>query len=136
MDSWTKSNGILVYNPKRTDVRKVFVHDDWRLVIEVDHGIALYYNWWVERIWGLKLQLPVWKAHITVLNGKQRVEPQFRKAWKAHERERVTFEYNVEFEQHWKFFALPVRCEYLNVLRAELGLPAWDKYHITFGRMF
>lgn len=135
MENWTTANGILTYNPKRPDVRKTFDHDDWRLVAEVDHGFSLYYCWWVKRQWGLNLQLPVWKPHITVLNGKQPVLPEYHKLWKKHERRKIVFEYSVEFEQHWKFFVLPVKCEVFNDIRAELGLPAWNHYHVTFGRM-
>jgi hypothetical protein len=132
---WTTSIGKLVYNPPRPDIRKSFAHDDWRLVVEVDRGFSLYYNWWVKKMWGLELQLPVWKTHITILNGKQPVDPEFHKIWRKHENERITFEYSVEFEQHWKFFVLPVRCERFHEIRAELGLSTWDKHHITFGRM-
>lgn len=135
MENWAKATGKLVYNPHRPDIRKKFAHDDWRLVVEVDRGFSLYYNWWVQKMWGLRLQLPVWKTHITILNGKQNVEPTFRKIWKKYEGKKIEFEFSPALEQHWKFFVLPVRCERFNEIRRELGLPDWDKYHITFGRM-
>jgi hypothetical protein len=133
--NWVKATGKLVYEPKRPELRKTRQNDDWWLIVETDPRIANYYNWWVERMWGLRLQLPAWKAHVTVLDGRYPVKPEFRNMWKAHAGEIITFEYNVEFEQHWKFFALPVRSKKLNDYRKELGFKPINNMHITFGRM-
>jgi hypothetical protein len=135
MNNWTTATGRLIYEPNRPDLRKSRKSDDWWLIVETNPNIASYYCWWVEKKWGLKLQLPAWKAHITVLDGRKPVDPKYRDRWNAHKGKVITFEYSVEFEQHWKFFVLPVRCDQLNQLREELGFAPIDNFHITIGRM-
>ena len=135
MNNWAKATGRLIYEPNRPDLRKIRKANDWFLVVETNPNIAAYYCWWIEKTWGLKLQRPAFKAHITVLDGRHPVAPDFRGQWKKRAGEVITFEYNVEFEQHWKFFALPVRCEKLNDIRAELGFESINNLQLTIGRM-
>jgi hypothetical protein len=132
---WTKSKGMLVYNPCRPDLRKIRRAEEWLLMVKVDPGISLYYRWWIKKRWGIHLHPPMFDTHITVLDGRVPVKPIFKDKWGSHKYELIEFEYSVEFEQHWKFFVLPVKCDRLNDIRSELGFASYDDFHITFGRV-
>lgn len=134
-DSWVKAAGKLVYEPKRPDLRKSRAADDWWLVLDVPCGIAHYYNWWVKKEIHLDLQLPAWNPHITLLDGRRAVDPKHRHMWKKHAGKWFSFEYNVNIEQHWKFWTLPVRSRQLQEIRSELGFSNEIDMHLTIGRM-
>lgn len=132
---WVKYKGVVVYNPPRPDLRKIRHGQDWFLFVEADFGLAAFYRWLVFRRFGLRLQPTAWKPHVTVLDGRKKVEPHFQKFWKKYEKQKVEFEYSVEVEQHWKFWVLPVRSEQLLDMREELGFSRNYPLHLTFGRM-
>ena len=131
---WVRGAGKLVYNPDRPELRKTRKADDWWLVVNTDNGISDYYRWWVEKAKHITLQRPAWRTHVSVLNGKEPVKPEYQHLWKKYEGKWIEFEYSVEIEQHWKFFVVPVRCPALEQIRKELGLTG-TPLHITIGRL-
>jgi hypothetical protein len=131
---WIKGAGKLVYNPHRPDLRKTRKADDWWLVVNTDNGISDYYRAWFKKDTGVDLLKPAWRTHVSVLNGKEPVRPEYQHLWKKYENEWINFEYGVDVEQHWKFFVLPVKCDRLDEIRAELGLKSIP-LHITIGRL-
>lgn len=132
---WVQLTGRLVYEPHRPDLRKTRKADKFMLVLELKGDIAKYYAWWLKKHFHLEVQLPAWRPHVTVLDGRIAVREEKHHLWKKYQGELITFEYNVNIEQHWKFWTLPVRSERLNEIREELGFARTDKLHLTIGRM-
>lgn len=138
--TWFKAKGKLVYgaNPaleKRAD-------KPWARV-ETPSGISDYYRHMLVRsvinpfrqegVDMTKVHPPMIGAHITVINGRHTIPPS-NTFWKKYDGKIIEYEYSIELEQVWKFFVLPVRCEFLERVREELGLPP-HPFHITVGRM-
>lgn len=130
-----KASGTLIYQPYRPGIRKFRNAHDWMAVVETGYGISDYYRWWFHKKYGVSLLRPAWKPHITVLNGKEKVQEQFSDLWGKYNNKRIEFLYNPKFEQHWKFFVLPVYCPQLISIRRELGFTDKIHLHLTFGRM-
>jgi hypothetical protein len=156
-----KARGRIVYEPKRTiegNKGKVVngrkrVDIPWWIVVECSDTISSYYRWWIEKEIlnplqmdkGIMLAPPMWRTHITVLDGRNEVAEQFRNLWKKYDGEMIEFEYSPEVYNTWKFWNLPVRCKFLDTIREELGFTAVNprdkvvvpgfNYHITCGRM-
>jgi hypothetical protein len=129
--TWCKSSAQVSYDPYRPGLRK---HRPGSLVVaNVDLGIPEYYRWWVRKRFGLQLHPPAFFPHITIVDGKRHHDK--NSFWKKYQNRTIEFEYNVEFEQHWKFWTLPVRSTQLEQIRTELDLNPNYNFHITFGRM-
>lgn len=135
MADWIKLTGKLRYNPPRPGLKKIRPGEDWRLVVELDRGIAMYYAWWVFKRYWKTIQLPVWRPHITVLDGKTQVKKHNVEFWKKYEGQVIEFYYSPALEKHWKFWTLPVKQNsQLDEIRKELGINNAHPYHITIGR--
>lgn len=134
--NWVKHRGVLVYNPPRPDLRKIRQGNDWFIFLELDYNFAALYRWFILRRFHLQLQPTAWKPHVTVLDGRNKVQPEYRQFWKKYEKKKIEFEYSVDIEQHWKFWTLPVRSETLLDIREELGFKRQCELHITIGRMY
>lgn len=135
---WAKSVGTFVYEPKRPGMRKVGRNTPWWLIMDVDNGIGMYYRWWLKRKFGqaYEIQPPAWGCHITVVNDRDIIKPEFKEHWKKYDRQKVQFEYSPHLELHWRFWCLPVKCEQLVEIRNELGLDTKKHpFHITVGRL-
>ena len=144
--TFTRDNGKVVHGRKRVDT-------PWRLILKMDNKLSFYYKWWLEKeIFnplalddGIKLDLPLWGNHITILSGRENVLPRYQDQWKKYDREKITVEYLPDLYQVWKFWCLPVRSSRLEKIRKELGLSefaARDKivhpgfnFHMTVCRM-
>lgn len=124
--------GKLIYDPKRPGVRKTG-HGKVLILQPYFDDIDLLYQWFIKRRFGLTLQRPVWKPHITVVSIKDRVKNEAE--WLKRAGTTINFQYSPNVEQHWKFWVLPIVCEELNSIRAELGLNPINNYHMTIGRM-
>lgn len=133
MDSWVKIPGTLLFDPPRDGLKKTHRGGSNWAVIQVDNGIGYFYRHWVRKRYGVILQPPVWGCHCTVIRDKDRIEIPRNIAEALHGR-KVVLEYSVEWEKHWKFCVLPVRCEEASNLREQLGLKDYP-LHITFGRI-
>ena len=84
---------------------------------------------------GLKLQLPAWGTHISVIRG----EPVDNKVWEAYKNQYhnkiVEFEYDINPRTAGMHWWLKVKCEELLDLRELMGLsrnPKWS-LHLTLG---
>lgn len=136
MTTWVKSIATLVYNPYRPGLRKVRGANNFFFIAEVKGDICKYYSHLIEKNLYLKLQLPVWRPHVTILNGRQSISDDKLHIWKKYAGEEIEFEYNVNVEQHWKFWVLPVRSERMQQLQKELGFDFENyDFHLTIGRM-
>lgn len=134
--NWVKAKGKLVYEPERPGIKKESRNTPWWIIVEFKGGqMSDYYSWWMKKLYGVPLQKPVWGNHVTILDGRKEVDPKYRHVWKKYNGQIIDFEYNVALEQHWKFISLPVRCEFFDVIRKELGFFNSHPYHMTVGRV-
>lgn len=133
--SWVTVPGKIIYDPPRPGIKKVQRATPWWVIVDLDDGITHYYRWWLKRMKGIFVHPPAWGVHLTVLDGRRKVQPEFMGEWKKHHGKVIEIEYSVAFEQHWKFFVLPVRSEFLTDLRHGLGFTDKHPLHITFGRL-
>lgn len=106
------------------------------LVLDCDLALCEYYSH-LYYLWShktRKLQLPAHGAHITVNAGKYDTPPNL-KAWKAYQGERVEFTYEPNVKHAAEYFWLPVECQRLKDIRAELGLnpEPYCPLHLTIG---
>jgi hypothetical protein len=82
---------------------------------------------------GAEFQPSMFSPHITIVKGQ---EPVVNKtAWGKYEGEILEFEYLPTLEEHYNFWYLPVRCQRMFDIRAELGLSHKHNLHITVGRI-
>lgn len=131
---WLQGHGWLDYNPVRHEIKKTRNADEWWLVLNVPGDICKYYSWFVLRERGITLQHPVWKPHVTVLNGRVPVATHLRKFWKKYQGKKINFEYTVDVSRNWKFWTIDVRSDELIEIRKELGFFNDPKLHLTVGR--
>lgn len=133
MTQWIKLSGKLIYEPVRPDLKKT--HKQRTLIIQPRYDdMDLYYQWFLKKRYGLMLQRPVWRTHVTIVKGDERFTN--AEAWKKHEGRFIEFEYSPELEKRWQFWVLPVRGAKLKDMRAELGLKSDFPFHITIGRLY
>jgi hypothetical protein len=140
MSNWIQASGILQHSPPRPGGKKR-VNNFW-LTVKVPKGIVEYYHHWIQKRIGppwdpkaVKLQLPMWGGHITVLDGRTTLNDQQVSQLQSLDNRRVTFEYSPDIRQHWKFYYLPVRSKELDQIRRNLGFTKHHPYHITVGRL-
>lgn len=104
------------------------------IVGELDFGFSDLYRHFVKKGTGKIIQANAWKPHVTIFDGKSKIDLTNHDFWKKHDGKRVTIKYNLEVTKHWKFWVLPVECEFFKEIRAELGLKRDFPFHITIGR--
>ncbi len=123
-----KAKGKLVYDPK-TDSSKF---NFWWAKVDVPQSIVFYYQYWVRKELGIKLNMPMWKSHITVIRGE---EPKLKHFWKRYQNEAVEFEYSPELRLSETYVWLTATCPRLEQIRTELGLRPTPRvpFHITIG---
>lgn len=139
MEQMIKATGRLRYSTRSGANKRA---NPWWLVVDTHKSITDFYRHQVERNLlnplrlekGLRLQAPMWGAHVTVLDGRKEVAPDYRDRWGIHEGEKIEFEYSPNVQQIWKFWVLPVRSKRLEEIRAELGLAPTYRFHLTVGR--
>lgn len=104
------------------------------VVADVDDSVGSYYRYWVRQRTGLKLAPPAWGCHVTVIRDRDNV---FLRQDVIDELEgrRVPFEYNVQWETHWRFASLNVRSKFFDIVREWHGLNRDFPFHLTFGRL-
>jgi hypothetical protein len=137
---WVKVNGRVIYDPEREDIRKKSRATPWWLIVQLTgrdlEDFSGYYRW-ILRSRGIgMIQMPAWKPHVTILDGRIPVAEQYHHLWKKYNDLIVPFEYAVDIEKQWKFWVLPVRCEFFTTIRKELGFHNHYPYHITIGREY
>lgn len=122
------------YDPYRPGLKKQ--NRSNMIVGELDFGFSDFYRHLVKKGTGKIIQNNAWKPHVTIYDGKSRVNHQTSELWKKYDGKRVKIRYSVDIQKHWKFWVLPVECEFFKELRAELGLKNDYPFHITIGRDF
>lgn len=138
-----KAKGRIQYDIKNPHSTFTF----WNAALIVPSSIIRYYQYWVRRELKIRLNTPLWKAHVTVM--RQEKPKQNTYLWKKYEGKEISFEYscemknghvsredpisgeNIEFDYFW----LPAYSKDLEEIRMELGLRATPRvpFHITVG---
>ena len=127
------NTGKLIYDQFRKDLKKT--HKSRYLIVQPKYDdLDKLYQWYIEKQFGqcMKLQSPVWKCHITVVDPREKLK--YPEKWNAHKDEFIKFEYSPDVERTWKFWSLPVKSKQLENIREELGLNPKFNFHITIGR--
>lgn len=126
-----KATGTLVYDPVAGKAQ-----NPWWVIMECPKDIIEYYHHWITTVEGIKLNKPLFGAHISVVRGE---EPpiEFKEKWKQQNGKELAFAYKHEVENNGEYWWLRVRCPALNELRKELGLNAEVEFdfHLTIGRV-
>ena len=131
MDDLHESSGPLRYSASE---------GKYWLVVDVDPGIVEVARALVPKT--VRLNRTRYAPHITVIRNE--VPPDLT-AWKAHEGEMVTFQYDSFVYNDELYYWLNAYCQRLNDVRTELGLhpvSEWtrppdmaDCFHITIGNL-
>ena len=125
-----QAKGNIIYDPI---VGKA--QDPWWIIIECPNDIIHYYQNWIIKEIGTKLNKPLYGPHISVLRGEE--PPQHKKyLWNKYHNEEITFFYEHNAQTNGVHWWLNVYCERLKEIRKELGLKAeidFD-FHLTIGR--
>lgn len=99
-----------------------------RAVVNVDQEIAEYYRS-LTPLW-LNVQPQKYPAHISFVRHESPSKMEF---WGKYEGEKISFHYFSGMIHDDTYYWLDVECEQLKEIRAELGLPPKNLFHITIG---
>lgn len=133
IDGWIKASGKLLYDPPRPGLKKK--HKARSVIIQPKFDdIDLYYQWFLKKRYGLRLQRPVWRPHVTIVKGNEKIKNEL--SWKKHDQVIIEYEYSPAIEKNFQFWTLPVRCDQMKELRRDLGLKPDFPFHITIGRLY
>jgi hypothetical protein len=144
-----KSYGYLKYDPISETTRQ----DPWWLVVMCPMGLALFYQWLIEReaskirnskdllgvgdfpvmSRGVRVHKSVWGPHISLVRGEK---PLNKKAWNKYDGKKVYFEYTPMVGTNGCHYWLPVYSDEFVKIREELGLSKEPRapFHFTIGR--
>jgi hypothetical protein len=121
--------GKVVYAPSVNGIC-----DPTWVILETDKGLVDYYTWFLLQK-GVRLEFPMWGAHISVVRGEI-ADTSSCENWGYKADEIVTFNYGdlVTNGNHWW---LEVESPDLDALRGNLGLTPHPKsgFHITLGKI-
>lgn len=126
-----RATGKLIYDPK-TDGASEF--RSWWAKLDVPQSIIRYYQYWVKRELGIRLNTPMWKSHVSVIRGE--VPTTFKSAlWKKYQGKEIEFTYSPNLRMSETYVWLPVESPELEAIRVELGLRPKPKvpFHLTIG---
>jgi hypothetical protein len=107
--------------------------DPWYALVECDEGIIDYLSWLLLRHGIDLLKGSRWGAHVTFVRGEP---PPVADNWAWCDGLEVEFFYTHAI--HWTngYHAwVNVWCPELNGVRADLGLPPKERFHLTLGRL-
>ena len=111
-------------------------YNSW-VIAKCDDGLLDYYRWWFWRKRGIWLEKPKWGAHISIIRGKEEINPVSFLFEYKRDNPKIEFYYSNLIEQHEKGYVwLPVWSKDLNNVREECGLPSRPimGFHMTIGR--
>jgi hypothetical protein len=133
-NKWVEIDVKIVYDPHRPGLRKN--NRSNMIVGELDFGFSEYYQHLIKKGTGKIIQGNAWRPHVTIFDGRANLSQSAMQLWKKYHGKIVRIKYSVDVTKHWKFWLLPVQCEFFNVIRSELGLKSDYPFHITVGRDF
>lgn len=125
-----KSSGEIYFYPKK------YSNKAWSIV-NCEIGIVEYYQFWLKKLYGIKLQTPKHGAHITCIREEQIEDDVYDTLWTKYQDKTILFEYSNEIVTNGEHFWLPVISEELFDIREEMGLVRKGEFglHLTIGRL-
>ena len=126
-----KAKGKIIYDPVAGKAQ-----NPWWVIVECPKDIIDYYHHWVLKEEQVKLNKPLFGAHISVIRGEEPPEAK-QKLWRELHEQEVEFTYSHEVENDGEYYWLRVECKALNELRNQLGLSEEVQFgfHLTIGRL-
>lgn len=103
-------------------------------ILQCEMDPILYYQWFLRRK-GVKVNLPIWKSHISVVRGEGVASAK----WGTHEGGVFTYQYDPEnIGWNGSYWWLEVSSPSLEALRVSMGLEPQPKYklHWTIGKEY
>lgn len=121
------SKGILKYFPLEGEEK----NRGW-LIVQCERDISLYYCWFIQKRFGIRLQHPMHGSHISLVRGE--VIPCLPR-WNAYQSHILKFHYSNDVETNGKHWWLNVYSPCFMSIRQELGLGVQPEYgfHLTIG---
>lgn len=117
------------------DFGKLNYSDDtgW-ITLWCNESIIKYYNYWIQRALHVKLNKPLYGAHITVIAGKYE-DMREHDCWKKYDGEEIKYYYDHDVKCDNGYYWLHIECPRLTEIRNEFGLSDLPKYyfHLTIG---
>lgn len=121
------AKGILKYFPLEGDKN----NRGW-LILQCNRDISLYYCWFIQKKFGIRLQQSRHGSHISIVRGEVIDSLQ---RWNAYQGHTLEFNYSNDIETNGKHWWLNVCSPCFMSIRQELGLdpqPIYD-FHLTIG---
>jgi len=125
-----ESSGEIYFYPKK------YSNKAWAIV-NCEIGIVDYYQWWLKKLYGIKLQTPKHGAHITCIREEEIADEVYDDLWTKNQNKTILFKYANKIETNGEHFWLPVISEELLDIREEMGLVRKGEFglHLTIGRL-
>jgi len=120
---------------KRIKTEGVLTYPGSWIILQCDLETTMYYQWWLAHH-GIKVNLPIWKSHISVVRGEDLPNPA---PWGRYEGNKVDFSYQIsDIWWNGSYWWINIRSSRLEEIRSELGLDPQPKYkfHWTIGKEY
>ncbi len=95
------TKGKLVYDPRDAAADRKGIQF-WWAILEVDYSIIRYYQAWILREYGVYVNTPLWKSHISIIRGETPKKPYL---WKRHAGKKYEFTYSPDIQARGEYFA-------------------------------
>jgi hypothetical protein len=130
MENLIETTGKIVFDPQREDS-----FAPWWAMIELDCDMCGYYQWFLKKRFGVKLQKPLWGPHVSFVRGEECDKDKWGYIKALWNNIPVGFSYNPNVRTNGNHWWMNVQCEQIEQLRIELGLPRDSHFnlHLTIG---
>lgn len=111
-------------------------HKESTMILQLGFGeFARLYRTFIEKRYGIFLQAPMFRDHVTIVGGNEVRKIKNRDAWKTFHGQTLTFEVDPsQIYKAWQFWVVPAACPAFQKIRRSLGLMTDPNFHITVGR--
>ena len=135
------TTGKMKYNPDRGSMK----NNASCCIIELDNGISDFYRSLVNKRYGIELIKPNWDTHITLIKGEEANRSEIHPLWNKYESKEIEItyypfpRYSGDTDQRYgsqsgRFWFLTIECDFINIMRNELGLDNIKTPHLTIGK--
>jgi hypothetical protein len=123
-----KTKGIMIYSPDRGEMKKKV--DGWAVLELVDDDLIDYYSYCFSKKFGIVLDKPSWKPHLSVIRGKYDETKEW--GWNNGVKAELQYSHNM-FWNHQHVW-LSAESMLVNEIRQHYLIESYDRGHITIGR--
>jgi hypothetical protein len=134
---FTISTKIEVFPESRLRIKNKKRNYEEELIIgKVSNDFAKLYSSLVYKQYGVVLELPPFGAHITIADGRQKIDIKRNEQFLNQiKNKQFKVECDPRVYRHWRFYALRVHSTELDCIRKKLGLSSDYPFHITIGKL-